>query len=262
LVGLSFAKALAYELEIPFIGVNHLEGHLAANFIGKPMPSYPYVGLLVSGGHTELTHHRKGSIEILGSTVDDAVGEAYDKTAKILGLGYPGGPIIDRLAQKGNPEAVRFTQPKQKGRFDFSFSGIKTAVMYLAGNAGARFPRPKRYEGRGDPAPTSGPNFLTDLCASFQKTVVDWLVEKSIDACRAKKAKEIVVGGGVSANSRLRSLLVEEAELYRIGVWFPPLSLTVDNGAMIARRGWELYRAGKHSDWKCSARPDLRIGES
>lgn len=244
LVGLSFAKALAYELKIPFIGVNHLEGHLAANFIGKPMPPHPYVGLLVSGGHTELTYHRKGSIKILGSTVDDAVGEAYDKTAKILGLGYPGGPIIDRLAQTGNPEAIRFTQPKQKGRFDFSFSGIKTAVLYWRSRSTPR---------NGD---------LADLSASFQETVTRWLVEKTIDACRAKKAREIVVGGGVSANSRLRSLLVEEAEPYRIAVRFPPLSLTVDNGAMIARRGWELYRAGKHSDWKCSARPDLRIGES
>ena len=245
LVGLSFAKALAYQLKIPFVGVNHLEGHLAANFIGKPLPRHPYIGLVVSGGHTELTYHRNGSVKILGSTVDDAVGEAYDKTAKLLGLGYPGGPIIDRLAQKGNPKSFRFTRPKQKGRFDFSFSGIKTAVRNLVSG------HPPRND-----------NFLTDLCASFQETVATWLVEKTIDACRTKKAKEIVVGGGVSANSRLRNLLTQEAEPYGIRVWFPPLSLTVDNAAMIARRGWELYRRGKRSDWKISARPNLRIGES
>ena len=202
------------------------------------------MGLVVSGGHTELTYHRKGSVKILGSTVDDAVGEAYDKTAKLLGLGYPGGPIVDRLAQKGNPKAFHFTKPKQEGRFDFSFSGIKTAVLYLV--------REKKFSD----------NLRTDLCASFQETVVGWLVEKTIDACRTKKAKEIVVGGGVSANSRLRSLFAQEAEPYGIQVSFPPLSLTVDNAAMIARRGWELYRTGKRSDWKLSARPNLRIGES
>ena len=244
LVGLSFAKALAYQLKIPLMGVNHLEGHLAANFIAKPLPRRPYIGLIVSGGHTELTYHRNGSVKILGSTVDDAVGEAYDKVAKLLGLGYPGGPIMDRLAQKGDPKAFSFTKPKQKGRFDFSFSGIKTAVLYLV--------QENKFSER----------WLTNLCASYQETVAGWLVEKTIDACRAKKARGVVVGGGVSANSRLRSLLLQEAQAYGIRVWFPPLSLTVDNAAMIARRGWELYRKGKRSDWRLSARPNLRIGES
>ncbi len=245
LVGLSFAKALAYQLRIPFIGVNHLEAHLAVNFIGKPNPKHPYVGLTVSGGHTELTYHPNGSVEILGSTVDDAVGEAYDKTAKLLGLGYPGGPLIDRLAQKGNPKAIRFTKPKQKGRFDFSFSGIKTAVLYWVSQHPAMSEKDRK-----------------DLCASFQETVARWLVEKTIDACRQKKVKDVVVGGGVSANTRLRGLLLHEAEPYGIRVSFPPLSLTIDNGAMIARRGFELYRRGRRSDWKISAQPNLRIGES
>ena len=271
LVGLSFAKALAYQLKIPFVGVNHLEGHLAANFIGNSVPRGTMVGLVVSGGHTELTYHRNGSVKILGSTVDDAVGEAYDKVAKLLNLGYPGGPIIDKLAQKGNPKAFRFTKPKQEGRFDFSFSGIKTAVVNLVGNntdviarstQGATKQSQTEIASDASRPRNDNTHFLYDLCASFQETVARWLVEKTIEACRAKKVKEVVVGGGVSANSRLRSLLAEEAEPYQIRVWFPPLSLTPDNAAMIARRGWELYRKGKRSDFKISARPNLKIGEN
>ena len=268
LVGLSFAKALAYQLKIPFVGVNHLEGHLAANFIGKSAPRGNFVGLVVSGGHTELTHHRNGSVKILGSTVDDAVGEAYDKVAKLLGLGYPGGPVIDKLAQKGNPKAFRFTKPKQDGRFDFSFSGIKTAVVNWVGNNTAVIARSTQGATKQSQAEIASDashprnDVLFDLCASFQETVAHWLVEKTIEACRAKKVKDVVVGGGVSANSRLRSLLTSEARPYQIHVWFPPLSLTPDNAAMIARRGWELYRKGKRSDFKISARPNLKIGEN
>lgn len=259
LVGLTFAKALAYELEIPFVGVNHLEAHLAANFIGIPAPRGRNVGLVVSGGHTELIYYpgRRVSASpgrgdpaptVLGSTIDDAVGEAYDKIAKLLGLEYPGGPVIDRLAQKGNPKTFRFTRPKQKGRFDFSFSGIKTAVRYL-------------IENRPSSPPKGNGSFLIDLCASFQETVACWMVEKTIDACRFKKTREVVVGGGVSANSRLRSLLAQEAAPYGIRVRFPSFSLTPDNGAMIARRGFELYLKGRRSPWTLPARPNLKIGE-
>ncbi len=251
LVGLSFAKALAYELKIPFVGVNHLEGHLSANFIEDSPPKGPYIGLIVSGGHTELTYHKGKSVKLLGSTIDDAVGEAYDKTAKLLGLGYPGGPIIDRMAQEGDPKAFRFSKPKQEGRFDFSFSGIKTAVMQLVNNGHSSLRAP---EGRS--------NDRADLCASFQESVARWLVEKTISACRHKKVKEVVVGGGVSANSRLRSLLTQEAEPYRIRVRFPSLPLTQDNAGMIARRGWEIYGQGKRSNWTLSAKPNLKIGES
>ncbi len=262
LVGLSFAKALAYQLKVPFIGVNHLEAHLAANFISNPLPEAGFVGLIVSGGHTEITYHRNGTVKILGSTVDDAVGEAYDKTAKILGLGYPGGPAMDRLAQKGNPKAFHFTKPKQDGRFDFSFSGIKTAITVIArqhseqGRSNLNTGLLRRPDG-----PPRNDGWISDLCASFQETVAHWLVEKTIDACRLKKVKNVMVGGGVSANSRLRSLLAEEAKPYGIRAVFPPLSLTIDNGAMIARRGYELYRRGQRSDFKISARPNLRIGE-
>lgn len=280
LVGLTFAKALAYGLKIPLIGVNHLEAHLSANFVERPAVQTPFIGLIVSGGHTEITYHHHGSIRLLGSTVDDAVGEAYDKTAKILGFGYPGGPIIDRLAQQGNPRAFRFTKPKQEGRFDFSFSGIKTAVLYtvssIKGELAPRRPRHSEDRRRRrrdeesqteDPSarPSGGPQdddckWAVDLCASFQETVTGWIVEKAIDACRTKKAKRIVVGGGVSANSRLRSFLPEAAHPYGIDVLFPSFSLTLDNGAMIARRGFELYREGKRSDWKLSADPNLSIG--
>ena len=175
LVGLSFAKALAYELDIPFIGVNHLEAHLSANFIDIPAPRGGYLGLVVSGGHTELVYCRNSSVRLLGSTIDDAVGEAYDKVAKMLGLGYPGGPVIDRLARKGDPKAFRFSRPKQEGRFDFSFSGIKTAVRTVV--ASPQFIRRRMNWER------------NNLCASFQETVVRWLVEKTIDACRYKKSR-------------------------------------------------------------------------
>ena len=274
LVGVSFAKSLSLQLQKPLIGVNHLEAHLAANFIGQDEPE-KYAGLLVSGGHTSLSYHEKGKVLLLGATADDAVGEAYDKVAKILGLGYPGGPILDRLAQKGNPKAFRFTRPKQKNRFDFSFSGVKTAVLYEA---------QKRLYGtrRGRPG-TSTPHskgawpllfekvpglfgddekFVEDIAASFQRAVVTWLVEKTLDAARFKKVTDIVVGGGVSANSQLRRRLEEEGLLRGLRIWFPPFSLTVDNAAMIARRGLELYEKGKRDSLKLAPSTSLKMGEN
>ncbi len=250
LVGVAFAKALAYDLEIPLVGVNHLEAHLAANFIGADEPS-SYIGLIVSGGHTSLTHHEHGKVTLLGETVDDAAGEAFDKTAKILGLGYPGGPVIEKLAREGNPAAVPFTKPKQKNRFDFSFSGIKTAVLYLVRGHKGNGCLPKRFK--------------ADLCASFQKAVVSWLVEKSVEACRYTKARDIVVGGGVSANSYFRQKLAEAGAPEGVKVWFPPLSLTSDNAAMIARRGLDLYEICRERfetvpySFDLTGNPNLRI---
>ncbi|MBI3306529.1 MAG: tRNA (adenosine(37)-N6)-threonylcarbamoyltransferase complex transferase subunit TsaD [Candidatus Omnitrophica bacterium] len=239
LVGVSFAKALGYELGIPFIGVNHLEAHLAANFIGKKEPQ-KYIGLLVSGGHTSLSYHEKGKALILGSTVDDAVGEAYDKVAKILGLGYPGGPVIDKLAKTGNAKAYLFTKPKQDNPFNFSFSGIKTAVLYEV----------RREK-------TINEKFVQDMAASFQEAVVKWLVEKTLAAAALKEVQNIVVGGGVSANSHLREVLGREGKNRGYEIWFPPLSLTSDNGAMIARRGFELYRKGRRSKLTLTGNPNL-----
>jgi N6-L-threonylcarbamoyladenine synthase len=256
LVGVSFAKALAYQLGIPVVGVNHMEAHLVANFFGAQEPKR-FIGLLVSGGHTMLTFCEKGKIHILGETIDDAVGEAYDKVAKIMGLSYPGGPILDKLAQKGDPRAVHFTKPKQEERFGFSFSGIKTAVLYLLNDPKTGKPKPD--------APS-----VKDIAASFQYAVIGWLVEKALDACqngtgylRNRKVpgtiRDIVVGGGVSANSYLREKLTRDAAAQGIKVWFPPFVLSTDNAAMIARRGFELHQNGKRSKLNMTGDPALQI---
>ncbi len=245
LVGVSFAKALGYQLGIPVVGVNHMEAHLVANFFGQKEPKR-FIGLLVSGGHTMLTFCQQGKIKILGETIDDAVGEAYDKVAKILGLTYPGGPVIDKLAREGNAATVRFTRPKLDERFSFSFSGIKTAVLYQVRDPKTGQPNPK--------APS-----VKDMAASFQQAVIGWLVEKALDAADLKKVKDIVVGGGVSANTYLREKLTRDAAARGIKVWFPPFVLSTDNGAMIARRGFELHKNGVRSKLNMTGDPGLMI---
>jgi len=244
-IGVSFAKALSFSIGVPLIGVNHIEAHLEANFISHPKPA-SFIGLIVSGGHTSILRFRRNRYELLGETIDDAIGEAYDKVAKILGLGYPGGPLLDRLAQNGNSKAFSFTKPKQDGKFDFSFSGIKTAVFNL-------------YQQKKDDFKSQA--FLQDFCASFQETVIRWIVDKTILACKTEKMKNIVVGGGVSANSRLRQLFQEEAGMNGINLLIPPFELTTDNAAMIARLGYSLFKKGKHSEYQMTADPSLRIGE-
>ena len=252
LVGLSFAKALAFALGKPFVGIQHLEAHLEANFILRQKSRKPYIGLIVSGGHTSIVRQQHGRFQELGSTADDAVGEAYDKVAKILELGYPGGPVIDRLAQKGNPNAFSFTKPKIDGAFSFSFSGIKTAILHLVRGHGKSALLSSKWRG----------TQLENLCASFQKTVVDWLVEKTMLACEAKKIKTIVVGGGVSANSRLRAVLMEEAKLRGYDLYIPPLYLTTDNALMVARLGYERYRKNGGASWELTSDPNLAFCES
>ncbi len=254
-VGMGFGKALSYRLGIPLVAVNHLEAHLASNFIGSVEPQAQrhnktvpekYVGLLVSGGHTSLSYCEKGKYELLGETEDDAVGEAYDKTAKIMGLDYPGGPMIDKLAATGNPRAILFSKPKQERPLDFSFSGIKTAVLYAVKDmkTGERKPNAPSNE---------------DLAASFQYSVVRWIVEKSLAACELKNVKHLVVGGGVSANSHLRAELIRQAAEKGIEVSIPQLGLTGDNAAMIARRGFEVFESGERADLRLMAKPNLRI---
>lgn len=241
LVGVCFAKTLSYQLKIPLIGVNHLEAHLAANFIGAREPER-YIGLLISGGHTSISLHEKGRMKLLGETADDACGEAYDKVAKLLGLGYPGGPAIDRLAREGDIRAFPFTRPRLDNPYDFSFSGIKTAVLYLV-----------RKQKNLSPA------FQRDLAASFQHAVVSWVVEKTLKAAEAEGVFDVAVGGGVSANSELRLQLSVEAEARGIKVRFPPLDLTGDNGAMIARRGLDLFKSGAREGLRLTGNPGLRL---
>lgn len=241
LVGVCFAKTLSYQLKIPLAGVNHLEAHLSANFIGQDPPRR-YIGLLVSGGHTSLSLTEDERMTLLGETVDDACGEAYDKVAKLLGLGYPGGPAIDRLAREGDPKAFAFTRPRLDRPFDFSFSGVKTAVLYLVR-------KQKRVSS----------DFQKDLSASFQTSVVQWIVEKTLLAAERAQVSDIFVGGGVSANSELRRRLSEEALSRGFRAGFPALDLTGDNGAMVARRGLDLFRQGCFESLTLTGVPGLRF---
>ena len=231
LVGKVAGTTLARLLGVPAIGVNHLEGHVMAAELEHSL-SWPLVALVVSGGHTDLISARApGRYRVLGRTRDDAAGEAYDKVARLFGLGYPGGPEIDRLAAKGNPRAVEFPRPAMAGSWDFSFSGLKTSVLYHL---------------RDNPAPLKGGR-LADLCASFQEAVAETLVDKTLAAARRFGAKDVVVGGGVAANSRLRALMRERGEAAGFSVRLPSRVLCTDNAAMIAHVGWRLLRARRVS---------------
>jgi N6-L-threonylcarbamoyladenine synthase len=219
LVGAGMARALAYALEVPAVGVHHLEGHMLSPLISDTPPAFPFVALLVSGGHTQLMRvDGVGRYTLLGETLDDAAGEAFDKTAQLLGLGYPGGPALSKLADGGDP--TRFTLPRpmlNSGDFDFSFSGLKTAVLTLVKKAGL------------DAAP--------DIAAAFQAAAVDVLVSKSLAACRSSGVERLVVAGGVGANRLLRAQLSAKAERRGIEVFYPRLEFCTDNGAMIAFAG-------------------------
>ncbi|MCA1979091.1 MAG: tRNA (adenosine(37)-N6)-threonylcarbamoyltransferase complex transferase subunit TsaD [Thiobacillus sp.] len=219
LVGAGMARALAYSLGVPAVGVHHLEGHLLSPLISDTPPEFPFVALLVSGGHTQLMHVAGvGRYALLGETLDDAAGEAFDKTAQLLGLGYPGGPALSKLAEAG--DATRYMLPRPmlySGDFDFSFSGLKTAVLTLVKKA--------------------GPEAAADIAAAFQAAAVDVLVGKSLAACVHSGAKRLVVAGGVGANRRLRAQLSAEAARRGIEVFYPRLEFCTDNGAMIAYAG-------------------------
>ena len=239
LVGTSFAKAMGVALDIPIIMVNHLQGHILADFIlqeGKEphRPEFPYLCLLVSGGNSQIVRVDDPlHFEILGHTIDDAVGEAFDKCSKMMGLGYPGGPVIDRLAKQGDPERFKFAKPHVPG-LDYSFSGIKTSLLYFV-----------RDELRKDP------EFMEknkeDICASFQKALIDILLDKLIKAAKQTGIREITIGGGVSANSGLRSRIEEEGRRRGWNTYLPEFKFTTDNAAMIAIAGYYHYLAGERT---------------
>lgn len=249
LVGLSTAKAISYALKKPLIGVNHLEGHINAIFLSKKDVPYPHIGLIVSGGHTSLYMVKGfGTYKLLGATRDDAAGEAFDKVARLLDLGYPGGPIIDKLAKKGDSKAFKFTHPKFRNDsgFDFSFSGIKTAVMLEY----------KKLKAKG----TIEPNIINDLIASFQQTVADILTEKVIKAAKHFNSPNIVISGGVAANSGLRENLKTAAQTNNMQLHIPPMELCTDNAAMIAYVGTRHLEMGEKDDLKLNAIAVEEIG--
>ncbi|HKH70304.1 MAG TPA: tRNA (adenosine(37)-N6)-threonylcarbamoyltransferase complex transferase subunit TsaD [Vicinamibacterales bacterium] len=262
LVGLSFAKALAWSRAVPIIGVHHLAGHIESLVLEHGELPLPAVVLVVSGGHTSLyLVPQPGSYELLGRTRDDAAGEAYDKVAKLLGLGYPGGPAIDRMAAAGNDRAILFpktrlthadrNRPHLPGRRDFSFSGLKTSVL--------RYVTTRRASlGLAADAALSTAE-IADICASFQRIVVETLVEQLFDAARYAGARSVGIAGGVSANSRLRADAKTRGESREIPVFVPSLALATDNAAMIAAAGLRRLRAGQRSDWALSADASLRL---
>jgi len=226
LVGVSAAKALAFAWDKPYIGVNHVEGHLFASFLESPELRAPFVILLVAGGHTQIVHVvDKGDYKILGSTIDDAAGEAFDKVARYMGLGYPGGPIIDKLATKGDASAVKFPSGLNNGSFDFSFSGLKTAVVNYV---------------RANPDTSDA-----DIVASFQEAVVDVLVKKTVAAAESVNVADICIGGGVAANTRLRKKLAEACLSKNINFVVPSKEYCTDNAAMIAAAAhWRFEKDG------------------
>jgi N6-L-threonylcarbamoyladenine synthase len=247
LVGVSAAKAIAYARSIPFIGVHHGEGHILAAHIQYPDIGYPYIALLVSGGHTALYHVKGlGEYRLLGQTRDDAAGEAYDKVAKLLGLDYPGGPVLDKLAQEGNPRAVTFPRSHLEG-FDFSFSGLKTSVR----NHLALF---TSRDGGLDP----GLN-IKDVAASFQAAVVETLVDRTMQAASETGVDRIVVAGGVAANSLLRTMMADAARKRGILLYLPGMDLCIDNAAMIALAGYLRYQRGEKSAIDLNPRPSMPL---
>lgn len=247
LVGLSFGKAYAFGLGRPFVGVNHLEGHVYSVFLSDDPPEFPFICLVVSGGHTQLVHVDDGFVHrVLGSTRDDAAGEAFDKVAKLLGLGYPGGPAIDRLAVDGDPGFHDFPRSRPGG-YDFSFSGLKTSVLYYLNSFSD--------DRRADLIRTH----VHDICASFQQAVVDVLIDSAARALKETNVRSLAIVGGVSANSILRRDAAALAERYGVALHVPDPIHCVDNGAMIAMTGYFKMIAGITSPFTLTVQPSLSL---
>ena len=248
IIGISTAKVLSWVLAKPFVGVNHVVGHLYAAFLTDDVPEFPFIGLVVSGGHTLLLKAFSwDAITVMGTTIDDAAGEAFDKVAKILGLGYPGGPVIDGLAETGDPTAIPLPEinmyNKKRNNFNFSYSGLKTAVLYyLKKNPSAR---------------------KEDVAASFRKAAVEILVKKSFRLCQDEGLGRLVIGGGVAANSYLRARFAEEGRKRGVKVHCPPMRLTTDNAAMIAGLGYHTLVQGRFDlpDLNAYAENDLPFAQ-
>jgi N6-L-threonylcarbamoyladenine synthase len=253
LVGINFGKAFAFGLGVPFIGVNHMEAHIYSNFIDEPKPDFPFLCLTVSGGHTQLVLVRDDfDYEIVGETRDDAAGEAFDKVAKMLGLGYPGGPRIDKLAKQGNPKAIDFPRSfLDEDRFGFSFSGIKTSVLYYLRDH--HFQIAGKTSRDGVPLTSIDDALMADICASFQASIIDVLVGKTIDAAKNFGVKDIAVAGGVSANSALRAGMTNAAMEENFRLFIPQIKYCTDNGAMIAEVGYRKFLHGSFSPFNLSA---------
>ena len=247
LIGVPAAKALAWAADKPLIGVNHIEGHVAANFIASPELEPPFVCLIVSGGHTHLVVVEDyGVFRILGRSRDDAAGEAFDKVARSVGLGYPGGPKIDAKAKEGNPDAIQFPQAKvRESVYDFSFSGLKSAVLNYQNHAKM----------------TGEEINVADLVASFQKAVVDVLVEHTVAAAHEYGFRQVAMAGGVASNSALRNAMKTRCEREGIRLFYPPPVLCTDNAAMIGSAAYYEYIAGNRSGWDLNAVPGLKLGE-
>ena len=246
LVGLTFAKGFSLAADIPYIGVNHMEGHIYGNLLTVKEVAFPILFLIVSGGHTQLVLMRDHQdYRIIGSTRDDAVGEAFDKSAKVMGLGYPGGPVIDKLAREGDPDFVRFPQSfLRDDHYDFSYSGLKTAVLtYVEKHS------PEHLE-----------KHKADICASFQKAAIDILITKTLRAAKAFRVCAIAFAGGVAANGYLRRHLVEKGRAAGFDVHSPEMAYCTDNAAMIAYAGLHRLRGGECSPQDLNATPSLTLG--
>lgn len=254
LVGTSFAKSMALALKIPLIAVNHMQAHILAHFINsesQKKPDFPFLCLTISGGHTQLIKVSDYfSMEILGETTDDAVGEAFDKSAKLLGLSYPGGPLIDKYAQLGNPKAFKFPRPKTKNELDFSFSGLKTAILYFV----------QKHERESQ---DSTINFieqnLNDICASIQYTIIDILMKKLEKAVEQTNIKQVAIAGGVSANSGIRAALKDKETQNQWNTFIPNFEYTTDNAAMVGITGYYKYLTNEFDSLSISAVARMKI---